>query len=88
MANEAISNAVRHSHATVIHIRVRQGDGQFEVVIEDDGKGFDLNNLTDSTGLGLRNIQQRAVLHGGHVTVDTAPGKGTRLTITMPLQLL
>lgn len=88
MANEALSNAIRHAEATHIHIQVEQQGSTFTMHITDDGKGFDLQGLGNQQGLGLRNIQQRAMLHGGHVAIETSPGQGTHLTLTVPVQLL
>lgn len=88
MANEAISNAVRHADARRIRIVVEQQGLQFTVQIADDGKGFDLFELTHNSGLGLRNLQQRAALNGGTVHIDTQPGQGTRVTISLPTRLV
>jgi signal transduction histidine kinase len=87
MVNEALSNAVRHSDARNIHINAQRLDKHLEVTIVDDGKGFDLQALSENSGLGLRNIQQRAALHGGRVEIDSIPGEGTRLTIRVPVQM-
>jgi signal transduction histidine kinase len=86
MANEAISNAIRHAKATNITIRAEQIKNEFIIVVEDDGHGFDVAKLTHDGGLGLRNLQQRAALFSGHVNVQSAQGDGTRLTITMPIR--
>jgi signal transduction histidine kinase len=86
MANEAISNAIRHAQATQITIRAEQIKNEFIIVVEDNGHGFDVTKLTHSQGLGLRNLQQRAALFSGHVNVQSQAGTGTRLTITMPIR--
>jgi len=86
MANEAISNAIRHAKATNITIRAEQIKNEFIIVVEDDGHGFDVAKLTHAEGLGLRNLQQRAALFSGHVNVQSAANEGTRLTITMPIR--
>jgi len=88
IANEAISNAVRHANATSISISSRQDLDLFQIVVEDNGEGFDLSKMGTFEGLGLRNIQHRAYLYGGHVNIDSAPGKGTRLTITVPIRAI
>lgn len=88
MVNEAVSNAVRHAQASSITISTQQDKDQFLIVVADNGRGFDLEQLPNQAGLGLRNIQQRAALHGGQVTIDTAPGRGTRLTISIPVRML
>jgi signal transduction histidine kinase len=87
IANEAISNAVRHAHATKIAISVSHDDRLFRCTITDNGQGFDPNVLPN-TGLGLRNIQQRARMHNGQVQIDSSPGEGTHLTITVPIRML
>jgi signal transduction histidine kinase len=84
MANEAISNVLRHADATQVKISASQDAAAFRIVVVDNGLGFDLENSAKRTGLGLHNMQQRAFLHGGQVHIDTAPGSGTRLTITIP----
>lgn len=88
MANEALSNAIRHAEASHIQVQVEQRGATFTMIIVDNGKGFDLNALNDHQGLGLRNIHHRALLHGGKVHIESAPGQGTRLTVTVPVQLM
>lgn len=83
--NEAMSNAIRHSKASTIQVEARVNDGIFKVSISDDGTGFDSALLNTSTGLGLRNMQQRARLYGGNVQIDSAEGAGTQLEITIPV---
>jgi signal transduction histidine kinase len=86
MAQEAISNTLRHANARYVKISTYQDESSFQVLIADDGQGFDLKTTGPRSGLGLRNIQQRALLNGGQVHIDSAPGQGTRLTITVPIQ--
>ena len=84
IANEAISNAVRHADATRLTIRTLNEQNRFQITIIDNGKGFDPEVVNEHAGLGLRNMRHRARLHDGNVHIDTAPGEGTRLTITIP----
>jgi signal transduction histidine kinase len=86
MANEAISNALRHSEASLINVLAVQSANVFQITIADNGKGFDLKALESNTGLGLHNIQQRAALNGGLVKIEAAPGNGTRLIISFPIR--
>jgi signal transduction histidine kinase len=88
IANEAISNAVRHADATCIVISTLHDQQRFQITITDDGKGFDLEAAQGNSGLGLRNMEQRARLYGGHVTIQSEPGQGTTLTITVPVNTL
>lgn len=84
IANEALSNAVRHANAQNITISAGLEGLYFNVVVKDDGLGFDLLDPERHDGLGLRNIQQRARLHGGTVHIDSRPGNGTQVTISIP----
>ena len=85
MIQEAVSNTLRHANASFVNISTQLDDGLFRVVVVDDGQGFDLNIRKQSSGLGLQNLHQRALLHGGRVQIDSAPGKGTRLSISIPI---
>jgi signal transduction histidine kinase len=82
---EATSNALRHAGAQNIWITVRSREQIFEIRVEDDGKGFDPTALHKHEGLGLHNMQQRAMTLNGHVTIDSTPGKGTLVIISIPL---
>jgi len=86
MVMEAISNVVRHAEATTLKIGVRQEHSAFVLTLTDDGRGFNLEQVGD-TGLGLHNIQRRAQLNGGSLEIVTAPGQGTRLTLTLPIHI-
>jgi signal transduction histidine kinase len=55
------------------------------VSVDDDGKGFDSESLKAGGNLGLRLIRERAEMLGGSFEVDSAPGKGTRVTFTVPI---
>ena len=58
--------------------------------INDDGKGFDYNKTvkTNKTGFGMFNMSERAKLIGGKFTVESEPGKGTRIKVVLPLNLI
>jgi nitrate/nitrite-specific signal transduction histidine kinase len=88
MVNEALSNAVRHSEATIIRVSAERQERELVITVADNGKGFDPQHLTHQDGLGLRNMQQRAALHGGQVKIETDLNQGTRLTIRVPVQIL
>lgn len=89
---EAITNIVRHALARNVRIVfAAQGDSA-HVTIEDDGVGFDMVAVTltpdSGRGLGLLGMQERVALLGGELTIDSAPGYGTRIHITVPLKEL
>ncbi len=84
IAQEAISNAARHSGATHLDITVSEHEHAFQIVIADNGKGFDVDAARKGGGLGLTNVRHRAMLYGGEVSVDSTLGQGTTVTIRIP----
>ncbi len=86
MANEALSNVIRHAHAQHVAIRAEQSEREFTLTIYDDGRGFDLNQeQPEEGGLGLRNMEQRARLLGGSLDIQSTPDKGTHIQLTIPV---
>jgi len=79
---EAVSNAVRHSHATVLAVAVTVHDGQLTIQVSDNGVGIP----PGVTRSGLRNLHERATELHGSFTTSNPPGGGTRLTWTAPQQ--
>jgi signal transduction histidine kinase len=80
---EAFSNAIRHSGARTVSVFTTRVPGAVRIVIEDDGRGFDAD--APHAGTGLHNLQLRAVQAGGTLQVESKAGKGTRLTLSLPL---
>ena len=85
IAREAISNAMRHASASQVTIRAWQDHHNFQMVIRDDGRGFSPSSLPNQNGLGLRNIRERVRMHGGILAINSAPGQGTAITVTIPI---
>lgn len=84
---EIIHNALKHSQATVLNIRLSATDKVIKLETSDNGKGFDyLLANKNYKGLGLRNILSRTELLGGEMYVESAPGEGTSYNITIPLK--
>ncbi len=83
VVKESVSNALRHSKARTIDVRVVCDGPRIRVNIADDGIGFDPN--TERAGLGLRNLKGRVTTVGGEYDLDTAPGKGTVVSVSFPL---
>lgn len=86
IVNEALSNAVRHAGAEKVYLTAQHDRVWFTVIVEDDGQGFSVDQVWDSGGLGLQHMQRRARLYGGTVAVESAAGKGTTLTIRIPVR--
>jgi len=80
---EAFSNAIRHAEARTVSVFTMRVPGAIRIVIEDDGHGFDARAA--HAGTGLNNLQLRAEQAGGTLQVESTPGKGTRLTLSLPL---
>lgn len=86
---ESINNALKHAKPEHVWVRIKQTPTAIETVIEDDGRGFDVAKVKasyDKRGsFGLLNIEERAALMGGMAELDSAPGKGTRVKVIVPL---
>jgi signal transduction histidine kinase len=80
---EALNNVGRHSQATELWLRVSLPEGGLKIVIEDNGKGFD-GTPKDPDDDGLRNMQRRMSEIGGNFEIESKPGAGTRISLTMP----
>ena len=84
---EALTNVRKHSGATSVHLTL-QGleDGRIKVTIQDNGRGFDLdsNQQAEWRGLGLRFMRERAERVGGSLRIESQPGQGTRVVVSLP----
>jgi PAS domain S-box-containing protein len=87
IVQESLTNIVRHAAARNVHISLRRQGTQLIVVIEDDGCGFDADAVDRSAHFGLMGVAERAEFLGGTLDVDSAPGEGARIAITLPCQL-
>ncbi len=85
IAQEAINNVLKHAGATEIHISLEEIEHHLYFTIVDDGGGFDSTSAENHQGNGLVNIKERVNLLNGYFELKTAPGKGTRIDIDIPL---
>jgi signal transduction histidine kinase len=81
-AQEAVTNARRHGRADHVTVTLTFGALDTRLVVADDGRGFD--PAAPQRGFGLLGLRERAALLGGTVTVDSAPGTGTRVSVILP----
>jgi signal transduction histidine kinase len=81
-AQEALANVRRHAGATSVHIELSRDDTSSTIAVTDDGQGFD-PTATDA-GYGLRGMRNRAVAFGGGCAVESAPGAGTTVRVSIP----
>ena len=82
IAAELLNNAVRHAHATQVRVEVLHRPNTLEVLVEDDGRGFEQPH-EPKNGIGLRGVQARADYLRGHMHVDTSP-QGTVIVVQLP----
>jgi signal transduction histidine kinase len=83
ITREALSNVVRHSHATRAAIALHREGNAVRLEIHDNGTGFDPGEERESTHQGLANMAGRAGRHGGNLRVESAPGAGARIIVTL-----
>jgi two-component system sensor histidine kinase DegS len=81
---ELLNNAARHSQAPLVKLGVDMGESQIKVTVDDNGKGFDVDTLSERGGKGLKVIRDRAEMLGGYLEIDSAIGKGTRVVFQVP----
>jgi signal transduction histidine kinase len=84
IVQEALTNVVKHAEAMKVSILLVRRGGSATVVIEDDGQGFDPATI-QSDRLGLAGMRERAELHDGRLTIETARGAGTTLAVEVSL---
>lgn len=85
IVQEGLTNCARHAQAQNIHVKLEDSGGQLAVSVEDDGVGFDQQGGV-AYGLGLLGMSERVRELCGRLTIESAPGKGTRIAVTLPLQ--
>ena len=83
VAQEALSNAARHSGAAHVSVTLRRlANGGVELAVGDDGRGFAFDE--SERGLGIAGMRERALLIGGELTIESRPGRGTTVRLTVP----
>jgi len=82
VAQEALSNAARHSGATRVAVALRRGPVGVELTVADDGRGFAFDAA--DRGLGIGGMRERALLVAGDLTLESRPGAGTTVRLTVP----
>lgn len=85
---ELLFNVAKHSGVNSARVAVRVHDGQLQVRVSDDGKGFDPGRLGDGAGtasLGLTNVRERLTILGGRMEIESKDGEGTCITIELPV---
>jgi signal transduction histidine kinase len=83
ITQEALTNICKYSEATQVTIQLQEIDGTIILRVEDNGKGFHLDQNT--TGFGLRGMRERAIALGGQFSLVSQPENGCQLTASIPL---
>ena len=81
ICQEAMTNVARYSGANHISVVLEIKEGMLSLLIRDDGKGFDIESLEESEGLGIAGMRERAILAGGVLDVISEPGKVTQVIL-------
>jgi signal transduction histidine kinase len=84
IAQEALNNSLRHAKAESVIVRIEEEQGIITLSVEDDGIGY--NTSTKHSGMGLRNMQERADSISGELSIHSEAEHGTRVTITVNVQ--
>jgi PAS domain S-box-containing protein len=85
IAQEALTNVARHASANHVEVVLKTHDGLLTLAVVDDGQGFESQQLSESEGLGVAGMRERATLVGGALEVHSEPKKGTRVYFKVPI---
>jgi signal transduction histidine kinase len=87
---EALTNVQRHARASAVTVRLRRLGGRAVMTVADDGEGFEvpdeLDELASGRHFGVTGMRERALLAGGDLSVESAPGEGCVLSVWMPTE--
>ena len=87
IAQEALNNVHRHADATVVRVHARVEDGHLELLVGDNGCGFDPESVGERA-YGIASMKERTELIGGELHIDSRPQDGTRIRVRVPLPQL
>jgi signal transduction histidine kinase len=85
VVQEAMTNVVRHAHATHVDVLAERDGERILVMVEDDGVGFDTAEVQDGEHFGLLGLRERADALGGALTLESTPGTGTTVVVEVPI---
>src|SRR5207249_3675417 len=89
IVQEALNNIAKHAHAAHAQVNLEQESGDLLVTVEDDGSGFNVDELADRTdkgkALGIASIRQRAEMLGGQIILESLVGRGTKVSAAIPI---
>lgn len=82
---ECVNNAVKYADASKISILLTADERELTLMVEDNGKGFDKNSLSEKSGIGMKNMELRTAFLHGKLNIDSSPNNGTTVIVDMPL---
>src|ERR1022692_3080654 len=82
---EAFTNIARHANATIVEISLRIIDQELVLRIQDNGRGFEIDEVGAQKTLGLLGMKERALMMGGRLEINDTPGQGVAVVINVPL---
>jgi PAS domain S-box-containing protein len=82
---EALTNVLRHAQATKVNIKIKKEKGYFTLSVSDNGKGISESEKSEQQSLGILGMRERAYLIGGEVSITSAEGQGTVVTLRVPI---
>lgn len=88
VAQESLTNIEKHSQANEVNVILQQMGNMLQLIIRDNGVGFDVGSTLRKTGIGLRNMRERVEFIGGDFELESEPGFGTEITVLLNLEEL
>jgi two-component system sensor histidine kinase UhpB len=89
IAQEALTNIIRHARAQMVEVELENENGRLLLTVRDDGRGFDVSDArtraSQGESQGLLGMEERAALAGGDLSIESAPGRGTSIRARIPL---
>jgi signal transduction histidine kinase len=85
---EMLSNVGRHAQASTVDVDMVEREGWLHLSVEDDGCGAEARVFESAQAYGVMGMRERARHFGGLIDIDSAPGRGTRMRLSMPLPVL
>jgi signal transduction histidine kinase len=82
LVKECLTNVQKHAEASQVEIKLAQNGPTAQLMINDNGKGFRINEEID--GFGIKGMRERVLALGGSFAIESSPGDGTRIRISMP----
>lgn len=84
--HEMLSNVARHAQASDVNIRVRATLSDITLLVKDNGRGAPPSTFERHDAYGIMSMRERAIAHGGWLQIDSHPGSGTQLILSMPMR--